>query len=436
MSILSLIIRREFISKVRNKSFIVMTFVSPLLFVALAFVVGYLSSMRSDQKKIAIHDESGLFFKQFESNEAYNYIDQSAVGIDVLKDSVVTEKFEGVLYIPKANTIGEYEKNIVYISEDSPSMSFINKIELLIEDKITHVNLQNKGIDVAVIDDAKSSVNLNLTKATGETTVKGLNEIKIFIGGMFGYFIMMFIIIYGNMVMRSVIEEKTNRIIEVIISSVKPFQLMMGKIIGTSMAGLLQFLIWGVVGAALFVTANLLFGADTTATAMNSSMPQAAEAMSPSVMQDAQKYISEILALPLFSLFFFFILFFIGGYFLYSSLYAAIGAAVDNETDTQQFLFPILLPLMLGVYIGFFTVMHDPHGTVATVFSMIPFTSPIVMLMRIPFGVPLWEIIVSLVILFGTFIGVVWLAAKIYRIGILMYGKRPSWKELYKWLKY
>lgn len=437
MSVLSLIIKREFIAKVRNKSFIVMTFVSPILFVVLTAFIAYLSSMKGDVKKIAIHDESGLFVKQFESNEAFEYQDLSAVDLNILKEGVKEEKYEGILFVPKSEKIEDYQKNVTYISNDSPSLSFVSKVELLLEDKITHINLEQSGIDIAVIDKAKANVNLSLVKADGEATVKGLNEIKIIIGGLFGYFIMMFIIIYGNMVMRSVIEEKTNRIIEIIISSVKPFQLMMGKIVGTSMAGLLQFIIWGVVGGILLTIASSVLGINAMPGAGAAEAMQATGGMiSNEVMIDVQNYVSEILSLPLISLFVYFIIFFIGGYFLYSSLYAAIGAAVDNETDTQQFLLPILLPLMLGVYIGFFTVMKDPHGTVATVFSMIPFTSPIVMLMRIPFGVPLWEVIVSIIILFSTFIVVVWIAAKIYRIGVLMYGKRPSWKELYKWLKY
>ncbi|MDM1367868.1 ABC transporter permease [Myroides marinus] len=437
MSVLSLIIKREFIAKVRNKSFIVMTFVSPILFVVLTAFIAYLSSMKGDVKKIAIHDESGLFVKQFESNEAFDYQDLSAVDLNILKEGVKEEKYEGILFIPKSEDVNDYQKNVTYISNDSPSLSFVSKVELLLEDKITHINLEKSGIDLAVIDKAKANVNLSLVKADGEATVKGLNEIKIIIGGLFGYFIMMFIIIYGNMVMRSVIEEKTNRIIEIIISSVKPFQLMMGKIVGTSMAGLLQFIIWGVVGAVLLTIASSVLGINAMPGAGAAEAVQATGGMiSNEVMIDVQNYVSEILSLPLISLFVYFIIFFIGGYFLYSSLYAAIGAAVDNETDTQQFLLPILLPLMLGVYIGFFTVMKDPHGTVATVFSMIPFTSPIVMLMRIPFGVPLWEVLLSITILFSTFILVVWIAAKIYRIGVLMYGKRPSWKELYKWLKY
>ncbi|MFD0699591.1 ABC transporter permease [Myroides pelagicus] len=436
MNILSLIIKREFIAKVRNKSFIVMTFLSPLFFVALMVFVAYLASMKGENKQIAIHDESGLFFKQFKNNDAFTYQDLSAIDVEILKDSVAAEKYEGLIYIPKQEVITDYEKNIYYISNDSPSLTFISKVELLVADKITHVNLQNKGIDTQVIDQAQAKVNLKLTKATGEETVRGLNEIKIIIGGAFGYFIMMFIIIYGNMVMRSVIEEKTNRIIEIIISSVKPFQLMMGKIIGTSMAGILQFIIWGVVGAFLLMGSSFLLGINGTPGMTTVEVVNTAGSISPEVLGDIQNYVHEILSLPLLSMFIYFIVFFIGGYFLYSSLYAAIGAAVDNETDTQQFLFPIMLPLMLGVYIGFFTVINDPHGSIATIFSMVPFTSPIVMLMRIPFGVPVWEVLLSIVILFATFILVVWLAAKVYRIGILMYGKRPSWKELYKWLKY
>lgn len=435
MGVLKLIIKREFIAKARNKAFIVMTFLAPLFFVAVAVLIGYLSTMKSTTKVIAIHDESGIFSGDFENSEEYEYQNLSAVPIAILKDSVLAEKYDGLLYIPKQEQMTAYENSIYYISNESPGIAFISKIESTIENKVSSLNLIEKGIDPQIIKENQAEVNLHLEKASGEQTVKGLNEIKIFIGSLFGYCIMMFIIVYGNMVMRSVIEEKTNRIIEVIISSVKPFQLMMGKIIGTSMAGLLQFLIWGVVGGILMLVATSVFGLNT-GSAANMEAAQMATTMDPSVMSNIQNYISEIMGLPLLSWFVYFIIFFIGGYFLYSSLYAAIGAAVDNETDTQQFLFPVMLPLMLGVYIGFFTVIKDPHGTVATVFSMIPFTSPIVMLMRIPFGVPIWQIIVSIVLLFATFILTVWLAAKIYRIGILMYGKRPSWKELYKWLKY
>ena len=438
MSIISLIIKREFIAKVRNKSFIVMTFLSPLLFVGIALFVGYLSSMKADTKQIAIHDESGKFVGDFlaknKPSEEYNYLDLSAVDLLTLKKSIVDEAYEGVLFIPKTKDNATLENQIQFISNESPSISFIEKTQEIIAKKMTLTNLEEAHLDTLAIHQAEADVTINLKKASGEQSLKGLNEIKIAIGGAFGYLIMMFIIIYGNMVMRSVIEEKTNRIIEIIISSVKPFQLMMGKIIGTSLAGILQFFIWAIIGLSLLFSASVFLGANVGAT--NQIPPEMMQSAQQEMASTAQMYIAEILNLPIATILSCFVIYFIGGYFLYSSFYAAIGAAVDNETDSQQFLLPIIMPLVLGVYIGFFTVVNDPHGTVATVFSMVPLTSPIVMLMRIPFGVPLWQIAISIVILFATFFLVVWFASKIYRVGILMYGKKPTWKELYRWLKY
>ncbi len=434
MSILSLIIKREFISKVRNKSFIVMTFLSPLLFAAIAVVVGYLSSMKADVRKIAVHDESGHFVNAFKSSDEYQYLDRSTVDLAIILDSITAEKYEGLLFIPAETDNKKLASSIKYISDDSPPLGFIENLENVIAQKLTQSNYQNAGFDTIAIENAQANVQIRLTKASGEESVRGLNLIKIFIGGIFGYLIMMFIIIYGNMVMRSVIEEKTNRIVEIIISSVKPFQLMMGKIIGTSLAGILQFLIWSVIGIGLLFAASVFLGVNVGPSAgMSAEVVQAAQNQSDSTMA---LYIKELWELPIAILFASFIIYFIGGYFLYSSFYAAIGAAVDNETDSQQFLLPIILPLILGVYIGFFTVINDPHGTVATVFSMIPLTSPIVMLMRIPFGVPWWQLLISMALLFGTFLMVVWFAAKIYRVGILMYGKKPTWREIGKWLKY
>jgi ABC-2 type transport system permease protein len=438
MSIISLIIKREFIAKVRNKSFIVMTFLSPLLFVGIAAFVGYLSSMKADTKRIAIHDESGLFAKEFTSQNTkkgeYKYLDLSLFDLKFLKDSITNESYEGLLYIPKEKNTKDFENKIQFISNNSPSISFIENVQDVIAKKLTKTNLENAHLDTLAIKNAESKVNISLAKASGEESVKGLNEIKIGIGGAFGYLIMMFIIIYGNMVMRSVIEEKTNRIVEIIISSVKPFQLMMGKIIGTSLAGLLQFLIWAIIGMSLMFAASVFFGVNVGPTARIS--PELMQSAQQEFAGTAQMYIKELWNLPIASILGGFVIYFIGGYFLYSSFYAAIGAAVDNQTDSQQFLLPIIMPLMLSVYIGFFTVINDPHGTIAIIFSMIPLTSPIVMLMRIPFGVPLWQIAISVTLLFGTFFSVVWFAAKIYRVGILMYGKKPTWGELYKWLKY
>lgn len=434
MSILTLIIKREFIAKVRNKSFIVMTFLSPLLFVGIAAFVGYLSSMKADVKVVAIHDETGLFVSEFKNSEEYRYIDLSLIDLKIIKDSLINESYEGLIYIPKIADYKTLENKVQYISNDSPSITFVENVQDIIAKKITKENFETAKLDTLAIRNAEANVNIELKKATGEDSLKGLNEIKIAIGGAFGYLIMMFIIIYGNMVMRSVIEEKTNRIVEIIISSVKPFQLMMGKIIGTSLAGILQFFIWAIIGLALMFSASIFLGINASPTAK--IPPEMLHSAQQEFAGVAQMYIKELWNLPIATILISFVVYFIGGYFLYSSFYAAIGAAVDNETDSQQFLLPIIMPLVLGVYIGFFTVMNDPHGTIATVFSMIPLTSPIVMLMRIPFGVPWWQIAISVTILFGTFFFVVWFAAKIYRVGILMYGKKPTWRELYKWLKY
>ncbi len=415
-----------------------MTFLSPLLFVGIAVFVSYLASMKADTKQIAVHDETGLFVADFmaknKKDSEYQYLDLSVLDVKALKDSITQERFEGVLQIPKTASIAELDKKIQFISNDSPSITFIEEVQDILDKKITQLNFQSAKLDTVAIHKAQSNINISLSKASGEESLKGLNEIKIAIGGAFGYLIMMFIVIYGNMVMRSVIEEKTNRIIEIIISSVKPFQLMMGKIIGTSLAGILQFLIWAIIGLGLFLGASLFFGVNLGPT--SKVPPEVMQAAQHEIASTAQLYIAELWNLPIGTLLTCFVIYFIGGYFLYSSFYAAIGAAVDNETDSQQFLLPIIMPLILGVYIGFFTVINDPHGTVATIFSIVPLTSPIVMLMRIPFGVPLWQILLSMVLLFGTFLLVVWFASKIYRVGILMYGKKPSWKELYKWLKY
>lgn len=415
-----------------------MTFLSPLLFVAIAAFVGYLSSMKAETKQIAIHDESGLFVKNFTAQNSkkgeYKYLDLSAIDTNFLKDSIVSEGYDGLLIIPQSASVSDFENKIQFVSNSSPSISFIEDVQDVIAKKITNLNLLKANLDTLAIQKAQSKVNINLTKASGEQSMKGLNEIKIAIGGGFGYLIMMFIIIYGNMVMRSVIEEKTNRIIEIIISSVKPFQLMIGKIVGTSLAGILQFLIWAIIGLSLMFAASFFFGINATPTAKIS--PELMQQAQHEFAGTAQMYIKELWNLPIATILICFLIYFIGGYFLYSSFYAAIGAAVDNQTDSQQFLLPVIMPLILSVYVGFFSVVNDPHGTIAVVFSMIPLTSPIVMLMRIPFGVPLWQVAISVTLLFATFFAVVWFAAKIYRIGILMYGKKPTWKELYKWLKY
>ncbi|WP_299315796.1 ABC transporter permease [uncultured Aquimarina sp.] len=429
---LQLIIKREFISRVRNRTFVVMTFLSPLIVVGMIALIAWLTTINNDEvKKVAFIDETELFVTDLKDTDAVEYINYSNYDIETAKDSVISKKLYGLLYIPKKSSNKELSKSIQFYAEESPNFSILNTIEGIIANKLTNQNYKAEGLNLETIENSKAKINIQIENFSGEKTSKMSNYVKMAFGGFAGYLLMMFIIIYGNMVMRSVIEEKTNRIIEIIISSVKPMQLMMGKILGTSFAGILQFLIWVFLGGVLLFVATSLFGMDPQPVGVDPSI-----ALQENSQEDIQLLIQDILKLPLLTLVLSFFVYFIGGYFLYSSIYAAIGAAVDSETDSQQFMLPILLPLMLGIYVGFFAVIENPHGTVSTVFSMIPLTSPIVMLMRIPFGVPWWEILISIVLLIGSIIFMVWFAGKIYRIGILMYGKKPSYKELFKWLKY
>lgn len=437
MNHLPLIIKREYLTKVKNKSFIIMTFLSPLIMIALIAVVAYLSQLNNDKKRIiSVLDETGYLIDVFQNTENTTYNNLNDFSLEDAKKLVKETDNYGLLHVAKVDSLDEISENIKFYSEETPSLTLISSIERKIEKHLREMKLQKDGVSLAQIEASKTNVDITQESFEGEKTSKIDNVIKLAFGGIAGYLLFMFIIIYGNMIMRSVIEEKTSRIIEVIISSVKPIQLMMGKIIGTSLAGVTQFAIWVILGGVLMVVVSAIFGIDLSQT----SVPQQElmnEAMqSEGAQMMAENILTGISHLPILNLVIAFMFFFIGGYLLYSSLYAAIGAAVDNETDTQQFMLPILMPLILAVYVGVFTVIEDPHGTVSTVFSFIPLTSPVVMLMRIPFGVPLWQQGLSLLLLVGTFIFAVWFAAKIYRVGILMYGKKPTYKELFKWLKY
>ena len=434
MNHLPLIIKREYLTKVRNKSFILMTFLTPLIMIALFLFVGYLSSVNNDTvRTIYVLDETDFLSESFKTNDQTIYNHLSEVDLETAKTLANQEGAYGLLHIPNT-PLETVSSAIRFYSEESPSLSFISSLESKIENKLSELKLQNEGVDLALIESSKTNVEINQESFEGVKTSKVGSVMKLIFGGAAGYLLFMFIIIYGNMIMRSVIEEKTSRIIEVIISSVKPIQLMMGKIIGTSLAGITQVTTWIVLGAILLFSASAIFGVDLSQSPQQDMVNETLS--NPESTDKIQMIVNEFSALPIGNLIVAFILFFIGGYLLYSSLYAAIGAAVDNETDTQQFMIPVLIPLIIGVYVGVFTVIEDPHGTISTVFSFIPFTSPVVMLMRIPFGVPLWEQIASLLILIMSFVVTVWFAAKIYRIGILMHGKKPTYKELYKWLKY
>lgn len=438
MNHLSLIIKREYLTKVKNRSFIVMTIVSPVIMVLLFAAVAYLTQLNNQKVRvISVLDETGIAKTVFEDDTYRKFQYLEGMDLETAK-KLMTEadtNTYGMLYIPAKEDYIELAKSIKFYAEETPSLNVISELEGKLSKKITELNLAKNNIDVLEIQAATARVSLQQETYEGEKTSKMDNVLKLVFGLAAGYLLFMFIIIYGNMIMRSVIEEKTSRIIEIIISSVKPVQLLFGKIVGTSLAGITQFLIWMVIGGFLMTITPVLFGFD-----LQAAGPQQELVNQAIEKNEMQEIVAEVWAgirhLPILNLVLAFIFYFIGGYLLYSSLYAAIGAAVDNETDTQQFMMPILMPLMLAVYVGIFTVIEDPHGTVSTVFSFIPFTSSVVMLMRIPFGVPIWQQIVSLVLLFVTFFGCVWFAAKIYRVGILMYGKKPSYKELLKWLKY
>lgn len=445
MNKLPLIIKREYLAKVRNKSFVIMTFLSPVLMVGMILLIAYLTQLNDNEKRvISVLNESDFFSNEFVTSEATSYLNFRDVTLEQAKDSTMNMGYYGLLFLPNEENLEQVAQRAFFYSNEAPSSTILTKLETIITGRLRQERLRELGLSSKEYAAMDRAYDLNIATFEGLQNIKGINEIKAIIGGAFGYLIMMFIIIYGGFVMRSVIEEKTSRIIEVIISSVKPFHLMMGKIIGTSLAGITQFAIWIISGAILLLIGLAIFNIDP-ASLTKGGMPQGmgnnTGVEMEAVSQNMQLYAQEIFEIPILAMLLFFIIYFVLGYLIYSSIYAAIGAAVDNETDTQQFIFPVILPLMLAIYVGFFSVFSNPNGPIAVAFSLFPLTSPIVMLMRLPWGigdggVPVWQLITSIVILIATFIGIVWVAAKIYRVGILMYGKKPSYKELFKWLKY
>lgn len=442
---LGLIIKREYLAKVRNRSFIVMTILSPLLMVGMIVLIAYLAKVNDDETRVvSVLNESAFFQSEFNPSKHISYVHMDDLTLEQAKDSTNSLEYYGLLYIPNEQTVEQVANTAYFYTKDNPNTSVTKELENIFQNQLRQDRLQKLGVTSKQFSSIEKPFEINLSTFDGERSMRGINEIKAFIGGGFGYAIMMFIIIYGGFVMRSVIEEKTSRIIEVIISSVKPFQLMLGKIIGNSLAGITQFSIWIISASALLFVAVLIFGIDLAALSSDSGMaagPMGGMSQLNGMDSEMMMYAKEIYDIPWGLLIGAFFIYFVLGYLIYSSIYAAIGAAVDNETDTQQFIFPIILPLMLAIYVGFFSVFSNPHGPIAVGFSLFPLTSPIVMLMRLPGGigeggVPLWQFLLSVFFLIVTFLGIVSMAAKIYRTGILMYGKKPTYKELIKWLRY
>ena len=413
-----LIIKREYLVRVRKKSFIIMTIVGPLLMAALLIVPTYIANESQEIRTIAIQEEGFEFSNQLEDTDFLHFIkvpDQEAA---LLKEEFTENKYYALLYIE-----GE---NFTLYSNQQISLSVSNGIETQLEQIIEHKKLKQAGIDLTILAEAESTVNIT-TKIISENgnTINSKAEASMGIGFICGILIYMFIFMYGTMVMRGVIEEKTSRIVEVIISSVKPFQLMMGKILGVALVGLTQFFLWILLTIAIAGIAEFAF--------MDVSSMETVNPEQQSIILN--EVINLTGGINLLQIFFSFIFYFLAGYLMYSALFAAVGSAVDAEADTQQFILPITIPLILS-FILIQPIMENPDGALAFWMSIIPFTSPVIMMVRLPFGVDNWQLALSVGILISSFILTTWFAGKIYRTGILMYGKKASYKELWKWLTY
>ncbi|MBN2636201.1 MAG: ABC transporter permease [Prolixibacteraceae bacterium] len=438
-----LILKQEYLKRVRKKSFIILTLLIPFLFVGM-FALIIILSMHDDneERTIAVFDESNLFLGEMtpDRNTVYNFI--TADEYNEMKGNVKGSSYYALLYIPE----DIYTSNSAQlISEKQVPIEINEQIEWKLSNFIENDKKQ-KVIDAIGVPDleeqlanTKTRVRLNTMKITESGEAKKSSSTVAFIASYaMGFIIYFFVFMYGAMVMRSVMEEKKSRIIEVIISSVKPHQLMAGKIIGTALVGLTQVAIWIIVGVIALTVVQGFFTPEA-AQEMGQSMMQSQGQMNPAVQAAGQNQLAEImevignLNIPL--ILFAFVFYFLGGYLLYSSMLGAVGAAVDNDEDSQQMVFPVTLPLILSIML-LFPIARNPEGPVAFWGSMIPFTSPVAMLARVPYGIPVWELLLSMLILVVTSVGVIMAAAKIYRIGLLMYGKKVNIKELIKWLRY
>ncbi len=427
MNKLGIIINREYLTRVRKKSFIIMTFLTPLLFIGLIFGTFFLSSIKDGETKVIIvADETNKYFDILTSTDQFHFVkakggfeelrknsDEQVYATLVISGDLMQNPSAITLYSEKQVT-SDLERTIVnqlneYLSDEKIASYDIPELKQIMTESKVSINLQTKRLS----EDGKE------TEASA--------AVASVVGMAFTVIIYMFIFIYGAMVMQGVLEEKTNRIVEVMVSSVKPFELMMGKIIGIGLVGLTQFLLW----VALIVGFYFFGGAYFMSS--NPGMEGAGAGMAaPGMIQQIFQLMGTInMAEIIIS----FIIFFIGGYLIYASIFAAVGAMVNSQEDTQQFMTPITLLILFALYAGIYSV-ENPNGPLAFWASMFPLTSPIVMMVRVPFDVPLWERLVSIALLFGTVILMVKLTAKIYRVGILMYGKKPDIKEIVKWLKY
>ncbi|MRT91504.1 ABC transporter permease [Ancylomarina sp. 16SWW S1-10-2] len=443
MNKILIIIQREYLSRVKKKSFLLLTFLTPILIAGVyAFMIWMMMKDDTEKRTIGVINESELVTPvQSKDFTTFEYLENTSFE-DAKK--MLDNKYYALLKIPKdvleSQSAELFSLKQVTIEVKSEVGSQIRDyIETIKRSKIiAEANMPDLEQKLAA---TKTPISVKTIKFGDDGEIKqSSTEIAMGLGFAMGFIIYMFILMYGVQVMRGVIEEKSNRIIEVIISSVKPFQLMMGKIVGVAMVGLTQFLMWIILSGAIIMIGSAIFlpGLDASSIQQASSisqLPSAGQSMDQAQLNMMQEVLGTFDLNYILSILGGFIFFFLAGYLLYSALFAAVGSAVDNETETQQFMIPITIPLMIALYMAM-AVIKNPEGSLAFWGSIIPFTSPIIMLVRIPFGVPLWELLLSMGLLVGSFIFMTWIAAKIYRTGILMYGKKVSYKEIWKWLRY
>lgn len=444
MNKISTIIGREYTTRVRQKSFIIMSIIGPILFAAMMIVPAMMVQMEDTEVKlIAVADSSHLFYNVFPETEYIKFEYLPDADLNKYKNNFYESPYYAVLYI--SHVIVNSPNAVHMYSDKSPGLGLQMHISNAIEKKLEREKLQAYDIDANLLEAVKTNISIRSVKLTKDGEENENNfTLSAIVGYLAGFLIYFTIFFSGAQVMRGVIEEKTSRIIEIIISSVKPFELMLGKIVGIGLVALTQFALWGALTFLLYSTLGPILMPEVSSIGQEHQVQNLIDAGSTlqqqqPVVDETNAEISKIFA-SLSSIKFgviilSFLFFFFGGYFLYASLFAAIGSAVDAETDTQQFMLPITIPLVLAMFVMIHAV-QNPESQLAFWFSIIPLTSPVVMMARIPFGVPWEQVILSASLLIATFILFTWLAGKVYRTGILMYGKKPSWKEMIKWIKY
>lgn len=440
-----IIIQREFLTRVKKKSFILLTLLMPLIMVAVVAIPAALAFVDSDETfTVGIVDKTGLYAGEFKNTDKITYQTvQDNAPIDTITNVLKSDDapYTQILYIADTLTNTKSGNAVIYSVGETPN-DVERDVNSVLRDKIRHDRLAAFNLPNAeeVVKAADVDFSVKTLRKTDEGDKESSADLAAGVGLFLSLFIYMFIMSYGGMVMASVTEEKTNRIVEIIVSSVKPWQLMAGKIIGVGLVGLLQMAIWGTMIVLITTVGGTIYGV-TAAPEMTQMAGMSAEQMAQMPQQmpigdnSFQEFLQIVAGMDFMSIMVFFVLYFIGGYLLFASLFAAFGAAVDSQEDTGQFMTPIILIFVFALYAAMFSI-ENPNGPLAVWCSYIPLTSPIVMMVRMPFDVPMWSVLLSIGILYATAIVVVLLSAKIYRIGVLMYGKKPSIKEIIKWLRY